>query len=601
MVHAGGFPDLAAFRSLTFKVVLVMSALASVNGAVGVTSTSYTESFGAAVRIMMAAWACAHVVLYVLERRWPQPVYFVFLSAALVVVAITFANLEFDPTERTGVQLAYFAALITGSLLWLPFRGFLLFSALAVAFQAVYSWATLRGEPVQVLVGMLVPLALYWLPTVAASYFLDRHLRGMREARDELARHGERLAEEVRERTKTIELQQRQLMRAEKMRALGTLAGGIAHDFNNLLTAMLGHSSVIKRFASGDGQVRQSAEAIESAARRAAELTGQILGFARGGKLRDAPVDIHQLISEVIRLLSRSIDKRIEMALRSGAGEAYVMGDPGQLQQVVLNLAVNARDAMPLGGRIVFETGVTELDEARARGLDVPAGKHVALTVSDTGTGMPEEVRARVFEPFFTTKPEGAGTGMGLAMTYGIVRNHGGALEVESAPGRGSTFTVYLPWTDRRPELARDSVDEGAIAGGGRILVVDDEPAVRGVLVRMLESIGCDCVTANNGLEGVEVYRQQKELLDLAIIDMSMPVMNGRDCFRALKGLDPGVKALLSTGHAIDRSAQELLEEGMLGLVRKPYSLQDLSVTLSRALGHDKPEKERGGPEDPAS
>jgi PAS domain S-box-containing protein len=376
-----------------------------------------------------------------------------------------------------------------------------------------------------------------------------------------------------------------QLRHSQKMEAVGTLAGGIAHDFNNILTGILGYADMLCRPGLGDEQTYKAAAVIHKAARRAAELTQQLLGFARKGKYQNVPVDLHGTVEEVIGLLSRTFEKNIVISRAFGADRACVLGDPVQIQQVILNLAVNARDAMPGGGTLMFETSVAEVKADHTRRRDDPKpGWFVKLTVSDTGCGIPDEVQTRIFEPFFTTKEQGKGTGMGLAMVYGIVKNHGGVVRVASSEGQGTRFEVLIPVASQGEIAALTPCATSPPTRGERILVVDDEEMVRGVLANMLEALGYEVVTAVDGLEAVEIYSERSQEFDLVILDMAMPRMGGRKCFLELKKINPHIKAVLSTGYALDETTQRVLDDGMVGFAQKPYMVHDLSQLVTRAL-----------------
>jgi two-component system, cell cycle sensor histidine kinase and response regulator CckA len=371
-----------------------------------------------------------------------------------------------------------------------------------------------------------------------------------------------------------------QLRKATRMEAIGQLAGGIAHDYNNLLTAILGYANILKLESEPGSSFNDAAETIEIAAERAAELTRQLLGFARKGKYRILPVDLHETVHDTVALLSRSIDKNIRIELALEAPSATVMGDPGQLQQVLLNLAVNARDAMPDGGVLSFRTEVVPTGGRNGGG----AGESVQFCVSDTGCGIPEDVLERVFEPFFSTKGVGKGTGMGLAMAYGIVENHGGTLAAESREGEGAIFRMCLPLSVENQAPAPRSELISVPGNTRRVLIVDDEEVVRDVASHLLRSLGCEVVTASDGREAVELYARQGRKIDLVLLDMIMPEMGGRECFLALKAIDPGVQVILSTGYGLEGRARELLDEGMLGFVQKPYRLDQLKSALCDAL-----------------
>lgn len=373
-----------------------------------------------------------------------------------------------------------------------------------------------------------------------------------------------------------------QLRQTAKMEAIGQLAGGIAHDFNNLLTGILGHASLLEleEGLSRDGQ--ESIQTIREAAERAVELTRQLLGFARKGKNRVEPVDLNATIREVAALLSRTLDSSIEVRVDLAKEPAIVQGDPGQLHQVLLNLAVNARDAMPQGGKLTFRT--VRRSTIREDAVQAALASHVVVSVSDTGVGLAPEVRKHLFEPFFTTKGPDKDTGMGLAVVYGIVSNHDGWISVDSEVGRGTRFEVVLPAAlvtsreasprpAKRPSSAR------------RILLVDDDPIVLRTLRTMLERLGHRVIVAEDGAEALRVFERHCAELDLVLIDMVMPQVGGLDCFLRMQKIQPGVKAVLSTGYSRDKRVQAALDAGMIGFLQKPYSVAQLDEMLARALG----------------
>jgi PAS domain S-box-containing protein len=382
-----------------------------------------------------------------------------------------------------------------------------------------------------------------------------------------------------------IQLQE-QLGQTEKMQAIGTLAGGIAHDFNNLLTGILGNASMIQLLSTVGGDVHQCAEIIERAALKAAELTGNLLGFARTDKPVAVAVDVQPILRDVVALLAHGMEPEIEVVQQAPAAPVRALGDPGQLQQLIMNLAVNARDAMPTGGRLTFRVEVKDLQDSRFADRALTPGPYVLLSVRDTGTGIDAGVKERIFEPFYTTKETGKGTGMGLAVVYGIVRNHGGAIGVETEVGTGSVFHVALPAATDARAMEGEARRGAIVPGTGTILVVDDEEVVRDTLGQMLTELGYEVILAENGEEALEVYAQQREGIDLVLLDVSMPIMGGRECFEALEALDPEVRAVLSTGHVLDEEALATLTEGMRGFVHKPYVLEALSWAIAEAMTH---------------
>ena len=389
--------------------------------------------------------------------------------------------------------------------------------------------------------------------------------------------------------TQQVQLEE-QLQQAMKMEAIGQLAGGIAHDFNNLMTGILCHAGLLKSEPVVPEAVRETADLIEGAARRAAALTSQLLGFARRGKQQDVPVNLVATVETSVRLLSRSLTPPIRIRTDFRHGPAYVRGDPVQMEQVVLNLAMNARDALPDGGDITFALDQQHVEEDNdRRPPHAPAGRYAVLSVADTGCGIPRNLHDRVFEPFFTTKPQGKGTGMGLAMVYGIVRNHGGWIDVESTPNAGTTFRVFLPAADTpagdepAPVPARRTSAAAAHATG-RILVVDDEAIVRDVLKRMLTKRGHEVITAAGAAEAIAYYREVGKEVALAIIDLRMPGMDGRECFQVLKAIHPGIRAILATGGGPEVSVQDLLDEGVVTLIQKPFEADQLDEAIQKAL-----------------
>ena len=387
--------------------------------------------------------------------------------------------------------------------------------------------------------------------------------------------------------TEQVRLEE-ELRQSVKMDAIGKLAGGIAHDFNNLLTGILGYAELLHAEAEPGSTVHEAAKTIQSAANRAAELTQKLLGFARKGKHQVMPVDVHDIMHDVVALLGRVLDQRVRLTLDFQAEQSTVMGDPTQMQQIFMNLAVNARDAMPEGGDLSFHSSTVSLDDtARVTRRRLAPGDYLAIEVADTGCGMPDDVLERIFDPFFTTKSAGEGIGLGLSMVYGIIENHGGSIDVSSQCGHGTTFTVLLPLNDQRQAqvAAEEARAHHARDTAGCILLVDDEPVVRKAAGRMIESLGYEVVIATGGQEAADYYRPNADRVALVIIDMAMPGMDGRECFRAMRQVNPHVKAILSSGYGQDGRAQQILDDGILCFVQKPFRMEALADAIEKALG----------------
>lgn len=378
---------------------------------------------------------------------------------------------------------------------------------------------------------------------------------------------------------------QEQLYHSQKLEAVGQLAGGMAHDFNNMLAVIMGNAELalydLKPGAPGHEEMNE----ILKASARAKELTMRILTFARKEKLNVRPVGINGIVKELVPILKRSFSKNIRIKTFVQEGLPPVGADANQLHQALLNICNNARDAMPGGGELIIETSLAALDDEYCRlHPDVRPGEYCLVRVSDTGVGMPEEIKYRIFEPFFTTKGAEKGTGLGLSVTYGIIRNHGGHIRVYTEPGKGTAMHVYLPVS---PQVGAEGGigESGEIRGGSEtILVVDDETALLGLAEKILSKAGYKVLTAARGREAVELYRSRPGEIDLVILDMIMPEMDGGTVYRMLKEINPEVAALLSSGYSINGQAGALLSEGIRGFVQKPFSFNELRRAVRDAL-----------------
>ena len=376
-----------------------------------------------------------------------------------------------------------------------------------------------------------------------------------------------------------------ELRQAHKMDAVGQLAGGFAHDFNNLLTAIIGFADLLRRTDDAPAVVREDAEAILATAERGADLARSLMTLARTAPAPDTAVDVNQVISEVGEIASRTFDRRISIRLDLGAHQTVCTGDRSLLTNAVLNLALNARDAMPNGGQLTISTTVQQLNEEDCFRLAdlVSPGPFFVIRVEDTGIGMSPEVQQRAFEPFFTTKPAGKGTGIGLSMVYGTVRSHSGAIELESTQGAGTTFTVYLPL---RPLEVESVAPTSTLveSGTGRILLADDEDLVRDVARRMLERLGYDVDVAADGEEAIARVVADPKRFDLVILDGNMPRVPGREAALRIREVAPAVPILLATGYLEPRELERLPHYGFSAMIAKPYTLSDLSRVVAEQL-----------------
>lgn len=376
------------------------------------------------------------------------------------------------------------------------------------------------------------------------------------------------------------------LRRSEKMEAIGQLAGGIAHDFNNQLTGIIGYADLIREEVQDNEMLCRYSDNILRTVKRASDLTAQLLAFARKGKYLSVSIDIHSIITEVVSLLSHSIDKKIKVKQNLHAKPPVTIGDPTQIQNALLNLAINASDAMPDGGELIFatETLTLEQDYCRNNNYEIVPGPYLQVCVSDTGVGMDIKTQEHIFEPFFTTKAVGKGTGMGLSAVYGTVRSHRGAISVYSELGYGTTFKIYLPLHEAEEKTDLQNITIMPVKGGARVLLVDDEDVVLEIVAEMLRSLDCKVVTCKDGDEAVKYYKKSWKHIDLVILDMVMPKMDGRETFLAMREINPDVKVILSSGYSINGKAHELLDEGVMAFIQKPYRRAILSQRIAEIL-----------------
>jgi PAS domain S-box-containing protein len=382
-----------------------------------------------------------------------------------------------------------------------------------------------------------------------------------------------------------------ELQQAQKMEAIGRLAGGIAHDFNNLLGGILGYAGLLEKKL----EQKWPSEAtivlkIMDTVRQASQRTAQLLAFARKGKYQITPVNLHDVIDDVVGLLENTIDRKISLRRSFNAPCAVVIGDRSQLHSAILNLGVNARDALPRGGEISFTTDIVKIGKALALTYpySITPGDFFKMEIADNGVGMDEKVRARVFEPFFSTKGEGKGTGLGLASVYGTVKHHNGFIEFWSEAGKGTVFTICLPLAEVAEEAEEKSVPASESfrqgQGQGRILVVDDVFVLREIATDVLSNAGYAVQSCADGAEALEWFRVYHDQCDLVILDLTMPKLSGKECFKVMKTIKSTLKVILTSGHAMDREINELLNDGAQNFLQKPFENKMLVETVYRVL-----------------
>ncbi len=384
----------------------------------------------------------------------------------------------------------------------------------------------------------------------------------------------------------------------QKLEAIGVLTSGIAHDFNNILGGIIGWASLLET-TELDEEQEDMVKEIRKASDRAASLVSKLLGFARKGKFESIVLDLNEEIEKVMSILKPIIKKDIKVALNLSSNLGKIIGDPQQIQQIIMNLCLNAVQAMPEGGNLSVTTENFYINEEFSQAhFNVKTGNYVLLSVEDTGIGMDEKTQRKIFDPFFTTKDPGEGTGLGLATVYGIVKNHGGIITVYSELGKGSVFKVYLPQTIEN-EISGDEQEADfharfkGIEGKGTLLLIDDEVMILNVFSRFLQRLGYNVLTAEDGVKGVKIFKENLDVIDAVILDLNMPEMSGRQVFKRLKAIKPDVKVIIATGFAINGEVQEILDMGAAGYIKKPFDINELSHFVYEVLNSDNRENVR--------
>jgi two-component system cell cycle sensor histidine kinase/response regulator CckA len=373
-----------------------------------------------------------------------------------------------------------------------------------------------------------------------------------------------------------------QFQQAQRFEALGTLAGGIAHDFNNLLMNIQGNASLMLFDIDETHPYFEALKNIEKQVKSGAQLTRQMLGYARRGKFNVKPLDLNQIVDTSANTFGRT-RKEITIHREFDNNLFTIEADQGQIEQVLLNLYVNAADAMPGGGKLFLKTKNQTHLNIKGGHFNITPGNYVQLTVTDSGIGMDKQTLERIFDPFFTTKEIGRGTGLGLASVYGIIKNHDGYIEVDSEKGRGTTFTIFLPASQKAVKGSDDAASR-LIKGSGTMLIVDDERLVLDVSVSMVEKLGYTVLKAQNGKEAVDIFDANQDKIKLVILDIIMPDMGGGQVYEKIKAIKPDIKVLLASGYSVDGQAIELLERGCDGFIQKPFTMEELSAKIRQIM-----------------
>jgi len=373
------------------------------------------------------------------------------------------------------------------------------------------------------------------------------------------------------------------IIHAQRIDSIGNLAGGVAHDFNNILTSILGSTAIMKRKMKRDDPWYRFSDIIETAARRGAGLTRQLLTFARKNNVLFRPVVVNDIIEETLRLFERSIDKTISIRRDLTEQVIIINGDDGQLQQSILNLLINARDAMPDGGMITVQSIQKQIEEDATGSAETRRGDYIAISIADTGIGMDKNVQQHIFEPFFTTKDQGKGTGLGLSVVYGVVNSHSGFITVQSGPRQGSKFTMHFPILPITETLQRQIRHPKPLQGTEHILIIDDEKDVASVIGGMLESLGYHVTIVDSGRKAINLYKKKKRF-DVVILDLNMPKMSGKETLGRLKEIAPDIRVVISSGYSDRAMDSSPWREEVKTFLQKPYQIEELSRAMRDAL-----------------
>jgi PAS domain S-box-containing protein len=409
----------------------------------------------------------------------------------------------------------------------------------------------------------------------------------VKERTRDLQKSNEQLRNEMetrKEKEEALGRSQERLHQIQRLEGIGTLAGGVAHDFNNLLMGIQGNISLMMLRTGPSEYNYKKLKSIESCVISGTKLTQQLLGFARGGKYMAKSLDFNRIVMDTARMFGRTRkDIRIEENVEHGLWA--IIADKNQIEQVLLNIYINAWQAMPDGGTVLIDAKNMILDAAFSQAFDIQPGRYVCISITDTGVGIDPAIQARIFEPFFTTKEMGRGTGMGLASAYGIIKNHDGAIDFVSRPGKGTTFYIYLPASDGDAET-EPPLSEIISKGTETLLLIDDEEVILQVGQPMLESLGYKVMSASDGKTALEIFRRFSGEIDLVILDVIMPGMSGSAIFDELKNINPQVQVLLASGHSLSGQAEDLMSRGCVGFIQKPFSLEQLSIKLRGLFDH---------------
>ncbi len=571
-------------RAATFKTIILLTVIT--------VAVSFDDAFTPAwkpdIIYLLIVWIVLQIPFILLSgtsyRNWCYVVYC--FSAALVIMSSTFfSNIPIE--IHSMAMIGYFETLLFVALILLPRISFHIFSSIVMVGLMIFTFTLHTKTNMQGISSpriFAVTLLSHLIAINIVSYLLHLFHEKLTDARLQLEKQNQYLEEEVQKRSADLIEKEKQLAHSEKNHAIGQLAGGVAHDIKNALSPVLSYAEMIKRKLE-DPKLSKYMDHIAQSGVRIDKLSRQLLTYARKGKYQESDINTHEIIIELISLLSQTFNKNITIRKELNAPSSIIFGDPTLIQNMFMNLAVNARDAMPDGGTLSFTTQQTVLPKKYAdKTLDKPGRLYLQVTVSDTGLGMPEEVRKKAFEPYFTTKPIGKGTGLGLASVGGCVDMHNGIIDVESEEGKGTWFDIFLP-LKRKNIQEKDEDGSGTFyRGTGKLMIIDDEFTIRNMLNEQFSELGYTPIPFEDGRKALEYFSEKHSEIRLVILDMVMPHISGRECLSELKSIDPDVKVLILTGYSEETEIKEIRDIGVSAIMEKPYKISKLSKQISKIL-----------------
>jgi signal transduction histidine kinase/CheY-like chemotaxis protein len=525
------------------------------------------------------------------KNKIVRSIFIFFLSIVYFVIYYTLFKLTHLPI----VAAFSFILLIPITWAWGIRSGFLLLILNVIWTSITLSIPSFESRPISVNagIGIFLQIAIVLLIGFIRSLYkkLKKENEDRIKAENKLIDYQNKLEQTIKERTEALENAYKKIYQNEKMQAIGQLAGGIAHDYNNKMTIILGYCDMLMKKFDTTSTHYKYLEQIRVSGLQSAELTKQLLAFARKGVYKFSNVNINELVSEVIALITRSFPKNIKIQHILNAIEPFVWGGIPQLQNAILNIALNAKDAMPQGGNLIIQTANLEIDESfmKILGHRCTQGPYIAISLTDTGAGIAPDIQKRIFEPFFTTKQDGKGIGMGLAAVYGTVESHKGKITVNSVINEGTTFTIYIPLSKEKPATTDIQHQSQLYNNNEHILVIDDEATVTDIFKLMLENTGYRVTTVLSGYQAIQIYTDKWADIDLVLIDMSMPDLSGRETFQKLKLINPAIKSLLVSGYTLNEQIELALTEGFAGFIQKPCDRYELHINIQKTLGTEQP------------